>query len=122
MDSTKPDEKGFLTAAVMIESIEKQRNDPKLKASIEDVCRAFLDAMVTNEDGYIQRAEFRRALESFGMCTTDSCLALQGFNAIDSNHDGKLSIDEVTHAFTEFLFSNNEDSKYNLLYGPLIYM
>lgn len=120
MDSTNLDEKGFLTEAVMIKSLKKQRNDPRLHASLQDVCRGFLDAMLTNEEGYLQRAEFRRAFESLGMCTTDSCFAEPAFNAIDSNHDGKLSFDETIQVVAEFLLSDDRDLKYNLLLGPLI--
>jgi len=117
MGSTKTDEKGFLTEAVMIESLKKQKNDPKVKAIMEDVCRDMFDVMDTNEDGYIQREEFRRAFDNIGI--PDSCFAEQAFNAIDTNHDGKLSFDEVTHAFLEFLLSEDEDSPYNLSWGPL---
>src|SRR6218665_234381 len=117
MSSMKPDEKGFLTEVVLIESLKKQKNDPRLKASMEGVCRGFFDAMDTNEDGYIQRAEFRRLFDNTG--SPDPCVADEAFNAIDTNHDGKLSFDEVTHAFLEFLLSEDEDSPYNLSWGPL---
>ena len=105
----RADEKGFLTEAELIESLKKQKNDSKLKASVEKLCQAFCDAFYTNEDGYLQRAEFGRAFDNTGML--GSCFAEQTFNAIDTNHDGKLSFEEVKRASAEFLLSDDEDSK-----------
>ena len=72
MWSTKQDEKGFLTEAVLIESLKKQRNDPKLKASMEDVCRGFFDAMDTNEDGYVDMMNSAGHLTSLAHLTRAS--------------------------------------------------
>ena len=118
MVSTKADETGFLTEAVFINLLKKEVNDPKMKANIQNSNRFVYEAMATNEDGYFQRDEFRKLFENIGM--PDASFADQTFNAIDTNHDGKLSFDELTHAFEEFLSSEDEDSPYNLCWGPLI--
>jgi len=116
--SAQPNENAVLTEAVLVYCFKKQWNDPKLKASVEDIWRGFLDAMDTNEEGYIQREEFRRFFDDIGLPNTS--FAEQAFNRIDSNHDGKLSVTVLTHAYVEFMFSEDEDSPYNLCWGPLI--
>src|SRR6218665_495964 len=117
MGSSNADESGLLTEAVFIESVKKECNDPKGKANVENAHRFFYAAMAISEDGYLQRDEFRRMFDNFGI---DSSFTDQAFNAIDTNHAGKLSFDELIHAFQEFMFSQAEDSPYNLCWGPLI--
>jgi len=116
--STKADETGFLTEAVFIDLLKKEVHDPKMKANIQNSNRFVYEAMATNEDGYFQRDEFRKLFENIGM--PDASFAEQAFNAIDTNHDGKLSFDKLSHAFVQFMFCEDEDSPCNLLWGPLI--
>jgi len=118
MGSTNTDEKGVLTEAVLIDSLKKQRNDPKLKAILRTSLRCLCEAMNTNEDGYLQREEFRRLFDNSGW--PDASYREQVFEAIDTDHDGKMSFEEFIHAFVEFLVTEDEDSPYNLCWGPLI--
>ena len=74
--------------------------------------------MHTNEEGYIQRKELFRFFDNSGI--PNSSFAEQAFNAIDTNHDGKLSVPVLIHAYVDFMFSEDEDSPYNLCWGPLI--
>jgi Ca2+-binding EF-hand superfamily protein len=118
--STKTDEKGFLTEAMLIASLKKQLSDPKLKVTLQESCRNFFDLANIVEDGYLQFQEYRKAFDNMGL--SDTSFAEQSFNVIDTDQDGKLTRDEFTHACMECLLSEDEDSPYNLFWGPLLYM
>jgi len=110
--------KNVLTAEVFSSSIFKQRNDPELKKFISSVVYGLFDIMDVNLDGYLQEDEHRRLFHQLGV--PDTSYSEDIFNAIDLNHDGKLSFQEFIEACYDFFFSEDENSPNTLFFGPLV--
>lgn len=65
----------------------------------------------------IQKDEFELFFDIIGL---DPKLAGATFEAIDTNHDGQLSLDEFVTAGVDFFTSEDEASPNKLFWGPLV--
>jgi len=109
-----------LTGEVLADSVWKQRYDPELKKCIESLIYMYglFNLMDVNCDGYLQEEEHRRLFHQVGV--PDTSYAKETFNAIDVDHDGKLSVQEFIDACYDFFFSEDERSSNTLYFGPLV--
>ena len=106
-----------LTVEEMIVSLRKQRYDPQLMKAYTEVIHGCHDMLDVNRDGYLQADEYERMVSRTGV--QDTSFVKEAFNAIDVNGDGKLSIEEFTNAYFDFLFSDDEKSPNAFFFGPL---
>ena len=72
--------------------------------------------MDVNHDGYLDAEEFRRLYEDAGIVESDFTKA--GFDAMDTDHDGKLSFNEFDKALTDYMGSDDDSS--TAAYGLLL--
>ena len=118
MKSTEFDDKGLLTPSIMVESVLQYRNDPEFKETYRTGCKQFFEIVDVSGDGFLQEEEFARSFVNAGFHDKD--IARRGFDAIDLNQDGKLSLEEFSTAMLEYLTSEDEQSRYTELWGPLV--
>ena len=111
-------DKNVLTGDILADSVWKQRYDPELKKCISGLIYGFLDLMDVNCDGYLQEDEYRKMVHQLGV--PDTSFIKETFNAIDVNHDGKLSFQEFVDGCYDFFFSDDEKSPFTLFFGPLV--
>lgn len=97
-----------LTEDVMVQSLRDQKDDPGLKKCLAGLLLSILRPMDVNQDGYLNADEYRRAFESVGIAESDFTKA--GFEAIDTDHDGKLSFDEFVNALINYSCSDDENT------------
>lgn len=114
----EPEEKRVLTDSVLIESLKMEKDDPELKKAIEEMVRSVYDMMDVKKEGHATYDEYRRAFEHYGVREVD--FTKEAFKAVDLNEDGFVSIDEFVIALSDYLFSDDENSPNNLLWGPLL--
>lgn len=110
-------DRNSLTADDFIVSIGKQRYDPELMKPYTIMVQNLHDMLDLIRDGFLQEDEWQRILVQTGF--PDPSFVKETFKAIDVNGDGKLSIDEFTNAFFDFLFSDDEQSPNRFFFGPL---
>jgi Ca2+-binding EF-hand superfamily protein len=76
----------------------------------------FLQAFDLNGDGVVDWKEYYYLFsEPYGVSEED---AKKSFEAIDTNHDGVLSFEELSIAMTRY-FGDLEVNEYALFYGPI---
>src|SRR6218665_2607418 len=114
------DDSGLLTAAIFTESMQQQRNDPEFKGTYMKISRYLhlFGLLDVNGDGFLQEDEYSGSLVNVGI--KDTSMARRAFESIDLNRDGKLSLDEFCPALLEYITSEDENSPYTLLWGPLV--
>ncbi len=76
----------------------------------------LFDAIDADGDGRITAEEYRRYLEA---CGVDTSAAAAFFAYADLDENGRIGRDEMSHAFEEFLLSENPRAAGNFLFGPL---
>jgi Ca2+-binding EF-hand superfamily protein len=111
-------DKDTLTAEELMVSIGKQRYDPELMKLFRGMVQDLHDMLDVKCDGYLQEDEYERMVLQAGV--PDPSFAKEAFRAIDVKGDGKLSIEEFTNAFFDFLFSDDEKSPNAFFLGPLV--
>lgn len=85
-------------------------------ASFLPIAEAMARLADTDNDGKVGPAEFRTLQIAFGTSDADSEAA---FSALDSSHEGKISVNELVEATREFYTSPDPQARGNLLFGPL---
>ena len=118
MKSAKSDDNGLLTPSIFAESVKQQRNDPEFKETVLLMCKQFFKILDVNGDGFLQEEEFARAIASTGI--QDAGVTRRAFDAIDVNKDDRISLEEFSIALVEYLISDDENSPYREIWGPLV--
>lgn len=101
-----------------IDSIGKQRYDPELIRHFSGVIYGLFDLMDVNCNGCMHEDDYRRMLSQIGV--EDPSFTKEAFRAIDVKHAGKLSYEEFIYAFSEFMFSEDDNSPYGHFFGPFV--
>src|SRR6218665_418050 len=118
MKSAGSDDNGLLTASIFVESMKQERNDPEFREAYLEISRYFFGLLDVDGDGFLQEDEYARSLANIGI--KDISVARMAFDSIDLDGDGKLSLDEFCPALLEYITSEDENSPYTMLWGPLI--
>jgi Ca2+-binding EF-hand superfamily protein len=107
---------GKVTVDVYLEALRK-RGKAKLTRIIIEMFVILFDLIDINGDGVIQKDEFKKF---YGIFKLNAVAAAETFKAIDTNKDGTLSADEFVTAGIDFFTSDDENSPYQFLFGPLV--
>jgi Ca2+-binding EF-hand superfamily protein len=75
---------------------------------------AVVDLCDINDDGTVDRGEFTRLLELYGVSPDD---ASQSFDRIDTDDDGSLTVDEMIEAGRDFYLSSETGTSGDALFG-----
>jgi Ca2+-binding EF-hand superfamily protein len=118
MKSSGSDDNGLLTASIFVESVKQQRNDPEFKEAYQQLCHQFFRLRDVNGDGLLQEDEYTKSLDAIGI--TDVSLGRNVFQSMDLNGDEKISLDEFCSALLEYLISEDENSPFASLWGPMV--
>ena len=118
MKSAESDDNGMMTPSIFIESVLQQKNDQEFKEAYLAVCRQFFHILDVNCDGFLQESEYARSFTSVGL--QDIGIVRRAFESIDLNQDGKLSLEEFSNAMLQYLISEDENSRFTELWGPLV--
>ena len=114
MKSAGSDDNGLLTPSILIESLDQQRNNPEFKKVFLTFTNQIFGVLDLNGDGYLSEDELARGFDALGV--QDTSFVHNTFEYMDLNKDGKLSIEEFSHAFLQYLITEDE----HLLFGPLV--
>jgi len=106
-----------LNQDAFIAALKKQVQDPALRQTLAGPLPLFFCAIDRNADGMIQKDEFELFFDIIGL---DTKMAGPTFEAIDTNHDGQLSLEEFTTAGVDFFTSEDENCPTKLFWGPLV--
>ena len=102
--------------AQFVESMAKLVNDPSTKGVLEGPLPLFFHCVDSNDDHLIDESEYQEFFKILGL---DTSLAKAAFQAIDTNHDGDISLDEFIEAGTNFFLEQDESSPNAMFWGPL---
>ena len=86
------------------------------KGTIENFFGSMFHMQDMNEDGVISLEEWTAHYQIAGL---DTAHARASFDAMDTNHDGKISEDEFVKYHMEYLFSTENKLNSAIFYGPL---
>ena len=82
------------------------------------MCTQYLKLLDVNGDGFLQEEELAKSYASGGF--QDTGIARRAFDEIDINRDGKVSPEEFSSAYFEYHTSDDENSRYRNIWGPLV--
>jgi Ca2+-binding EF-hand superfamily protein len=82
----------------------------------QGVCDSMFKVIDTDGDGFIQVAELQNFFKLFA---NDDAEAIKAFAIIDTNNDGKISNEEFSTAFMDFLTGEDQKSPYRYFFGNL---
>lgn len=88
----------------------------KFDQTLGPATRAMIALADNDNDGSIDRDEFRLMQLAFGTSEGDTEAA---FKALDLSGDGRISIDELVDLAEEYYLSPDPDARGNQLFGPL---
>lgn len=95
-----------MTEDLLIESVKMGRDDPSFKKTLIEALLSLFAPMKVNEKGNFNSDEYRRIFENLGFVDTD--FTQEAFVAIDTNHDGKVSLAEYFVASGDYMCSDDE--------------
>lgn len=119
MKSGDVEKENRLTVATFTASIKQQLYEPDFMITIVHLMHSLFDLIDVSQDGYLQPQEHVDWFRHLGVPegTFDPKFA---FDALDVNDDGKISKEEFTAAFLDFLFSQDESCPKQFFLGPLV--
>jgi Ca2+-binding EF-hand superfamily protein len=100
-----------------IEVMKSLVGNPALKQALEGPLPLFFKAVDANHDDYIQADEYAQFFQILGL---DPAMAPDSFKAIDTDGDGRLSLQEFVTAGSEFFQSEDESKPTKSFWGPLV--
>ena len=86
------------------------------KGTIDNFFESMFHMQDINEDGFISFEEWTAHYQISGI---DTAHARASFDAMDTNHDGKISEDEFVKYHMEYFFSTENKLNSAILCGPL---
>jgi Ca2+-binding EF-hand superfamily protein len=104
-----------VTVQVYIRSM-KEHSTEDFKELLDRFSTLFFDVMDSNNNGYIEKGDFRLFFSIVGL---DAAAADEAFKVIDTNGDGRLSREEFKTAYLDFWTSEDETSPNRFFFGPL---
>ncbi|MER7828238.1 EF-hand domain-containing protein [Streptomyces sp. NPDC096097] len=104
------DEDEFVTAWYAVS------HDTGFDEAVLPIVDEVITAMDTDGDQHLQPHEFTTWLDAYGVPADAAAAA---FTRLDRDGDGRISRDELTHAFHEYFTGTDPDLPGNWLYGPL---
>lgn len=81
---------------------------------IQRTSRHIFDLFDVNKDKHISREEYANMLTIYNI---PHDMAIQGFEELDANGDGLISVEEMIEGLNNFFKSEDTDSKGNLIFG-----
>jgi len=118
MKSAGSDDNGLLTASILTESVKQQRNDPEFRETYLKICHHFFGLLDVNGDGFLQEDEYARSFAAIGI--KDTNIMRRAFESMDLNKEEKLNLDAFCAALLEYITSDDESSRYSMLWGHLV--
>ena len=118
MKSSGSDDNGLLTASILTESVKQQRNDPEFRKTYLKICHHFFGLLDVNGDGFLQEDEYARSFAAIGI--KDTNIMRRAFESMDLNKEEKLNLDAFCAALLEYITSDDESSRYSMLWGHLV--
>ncbi len=102
--AAEADAGGRISRAAFVAAHISGRGDPAafFQQQIGRFVAAEAKALDTDGDGYIEPAEYAAFLAAGGVAAE---IALAGFDRLDTDHDGKISIDELVAGAAQFFLS-----------------
>ena len=100
-----------------IESLKKQILDPAFNQTIAEPLQILFHAVDADNDGSIEKEELALFFESLGL---DKSAAPVSFEAMDTDKDGIISLDEFIATGLAFFTSEDENSHSKFFLGPLV--
>jgi len=107
---------GAVDEAMFVALVRVQTHKVLPRAAVQFYGILF-DAIDRKGRGVVNREEFSRFTKAFGIFDWG---AEDAFNAIDQNHDGKLSKEEFVSAGVEYWCTDDETYLSKLMLGPLV--
>jgi Ca2+-binding EF-hand superfamily protein len=89
---------------------------PDSAQQMQPIGEAVFSMLDRNGDGNVTLAEYKWLYTSGGL---DPKLAADSFRRLDTDHDGKMTLQELTARLFEFFTSNDPDSPGTWLFGPV---
>ena len=86
------------------------------KGAIENMGASFFHVLDIDGDGFISIEEWTTFYEVAGL---DTAYARASFDAMDTNHDQKISEEEFMNYCMEYMYSTENKLNSAILYGPL---
>lgn len=106
-----------ITQDAFIGILKNASQDSAKKATLEGPLPLFFKAVDANHDDYIQQDEYALFFQILGL---DPKMAPASFSAIDTDNDGRLSLQEFVTAGSEFFSSDDQNKPTKLFWGPLV--
>lgn len=103
----------------MTDGMKRVRNDPGFAATIRDMSETILHLLDADGDGFIREEEYARLFYSLSINDHER-MAKLAFESLDTNRDGKLSLEEVRDGVLDFLLSEDETGPGVNFFGPLL--
>ena len=88
----------------------------KSYAYTDELYSGWFKQVDMDANGWISLKEWEQHYRALGIAVEH---AKTSFEAMDANHDGKISMEEFIDYHTEFFFSDEDKLKSSILYGPL---
>lgn len=115
--ATEVEATGQVTPAEWLEYWDRVLGTPGMFEQVAaPIARALLTSLDEDGDGAVSAEEYAALFSSGGFSAEE---AAEAFARLDIDHDGRLSIDEVTQMTERFFRSDDPADPGNAVFGPL---